>query len=112
MADYLLQEGGTATGRLLLELGGLALLESGGGDILLEATSLSTTERFTLEDGSGFVLLEAGVPPPTPTGVQGGIIIPRRQHFLSRELRSQLDEDEAIALSLLLRTRRRPGRPR
>jgi hypothetical protein len=41
------------------------------------------TSRFTLEDGSGFILLEDGVTPPTPTEPHGGgIILTRRKQVL------------------------------
>lgn len=65
------------------------------------------TSRLTLEDASGFLLLEESSAGPTPTVVEGGgIIIPRRR--LAARLRQEgLEEDEAIALSLLLRTRKR-----
>lgn len=104
MADHLLQE-----------TGGLILLEDGSGSILLEQQPVSTgnylvhetdgTSRFTLEDGTGSILLEAA-PTPTPEVVHGGgIIIPRRR-LVTRLRREGFEEDEAIALALLLRTRR------
>lgn len=103
MADYLLQEAAT-TDKLLKEDGGLFLLENGTGDILLETSGVGGG-KFTLENGTGFILLEAGVAPPeVVTG--GGIIIPRRR-LITRLEREGFEEDEAIALSVLLALRRR-----
>lgn len=65
------------------------------------------TSRLTLEDGTGFILLEESGVTPTPTVVQGGgIIIPRRR-IVTRLRQEGIEEDEAIALALLLRTQRR-----
>jgi hypothetical protein len=108
----------------LLEAGsGHFAIEDGSGSLLLEQQPVVTgdylvqeadgTSRFTLEDGTGFILLEAAGPPP-PIPVQtGGSAITVRRRVLGRVIRNdQLEQDEAIALSLLLRTRKRPGRPR
>ena len=109
---------------VLLEAGGKLELETGAGFVLLEVQpvvagdylvqEVDGSSRFTLENGSGFVLLESGSPPPpTPTAVQGGsIIIPRRRLKIHLDGKQGLEEDEAIALSLLLRTYRRPGQPK
>lgn len=64
------------------------------------------TSRLTLEEGGGFLLLEESTVGPTPTALQGGIIVPRRR-LITRLLQEGFEEDEAIALSLLLRTRKR-----
>jgi len=51
----------------------------------------------------------AGVATPaaaTPTAVQGGSIIIPRRRLVTRLRQEGLEEDEAIALALLLRTRK------
>ncbi len=65
------------------------------------------TSRFTLEDGTGFILLEAGAPPPPPQETGGGAISVRRR--VSGRVRRVVDadEDELIALTLALRTIRK-----
>jgi hypothetical protein len=61
--------------------------------------------RFTLEDGSGFILLEAQGPAPA-AAPGGGIISVRRRRRIDIRRITQ-DDDEALALTLLLRTIRR-----
>ena len=106
MADYFLLEDGS--GHLLLEDGSGLLLEvqsvPSTGDYLVQEPD--GTSRFTLEDGSGFILLEAATP-PAPEVVHGGGIIIQRRRPIVRVDQYNLEEDEAIALSLLLSTRRR-----
>ena len=107
MADYFLLENGS--GHLLLENGSDGLLlevqsAPSTGDYLVQEPD--GTSRFTLEDGSGFILLEAATP-PTPEVVHGGGIIIQRRRPIIRIDQYHLEEDEAIALSLLLRTRRK-----
>ena len=63
------------------------------------------TSRFTLEDGSGFILLEAGVAPAPPETGGGAISVRRRLPGRARRL-TGLD-DEAVALTILLRTIRK-----
>ena len=105
MADYLVQEGGASTDRLLLESGGLFVLEDGTGDILLETSTAAGGGRFQLEDGTGFILLETGAGPvEVVTG--GGIIIPRRR-LIQRLRQEGFEEDEAVALAILLTARKK-----
>lgn len=107
MADYFLLEDGS----------GHLLLEDGSSGLLLEVQSVPTagdylvqepdgTSRFTLENGSGFILLEAATPAAPEVAHGGGIIIQRRRPVIRLD-RYDLEEDEAIALSLLLSKQRR-----
>lgn len=107
MSSYLLLESGD---RLQLESGDFTLLEQQPvitGDYLVQESD--GTSRFTLEDGSGFILLEQASPTPPVVAGGGGIVIQRRVPII-RRYRGHLEEDEAIALSILLRTRRRRAR--
>ncbi len=65
------------------------------------------TSRFTLEDGSGFILLEeSGGVTPTPEPTGGQISVRRRlRGRVGRVI--DVDEDDLIALTLALRTIRR-----
>jgi hypothetical protein len=44
------------------------------------------TSRFTLEDGSGFILLESGVVPPPPEEPRGGFIVTTPRHLFRKAL--------------------------
>ncbi len=102
---------------ILLEAGGKLELETGAGFVLTEqqvivvgdylVQEVDGTSRFTLEDGTGFILLESGVvPPPAPPETGGGAISVRRR-LPGRTGRLTRLDDEAVALTILLRTIRK-----